>query len=783
METLKMKIIKYQGYIFPILDGLINVLNLMVHIYISWMITKNEYGVLGAVLSFITLVMVTGVSLQTFVAKTLSDPKWVDTKFYTLKKYCKRIIFKMLIVLIIVLPLVKQWLRVDYGILLLVLLIFVTNSILSMYRGVYQGKRKFLKLSRSFYIEAIIKLMSIVLLLFIFKNKTFALIGVLLGMLGALYIDHQELSFLMKTKDDIQKIDKTFKTIFSANFFYFYLTTTTLIMTNYFLPNTSGVFAVSIKYSQIYMHIGFSIITVLIPILSQFKYDMKKFKRWVNGIFALCFIGGSFALLLYKTVFPQSISWLFGEVYLEAQSLIFLQAISYFAFVIASYFVTMNIILDRRSYLKYLMIASAGLTIGIVRIHETILQIVYIEMITFITLAVVIMIDFYMKEDIEMNTKKKLTLLFLSWRDIKAPKKGGAEVFTHEMLKRVDESAFNIIHFSPMFEGSEKEELIDGVRYIRKGNVFSVILYSMMYYFNNRKKIDYVIDQCNEHRFFTPFWITKRKRIFFIHQLGRELWLRNLKFPFAQLGYYSENWMTKIYRKNMTFTVSPSTKEDLLNLGFTESRVRILPEGINFTPWTEDMFMDKEKEYTFTYVGRFAKYKGIDSAVKAFGELKFDYPNAKLWIVGKENEVFKNEVLMPIIEAYNLRIGEDIKFFGFVSEELKLELMSRSHSILYPSDREGWGLTVTEAAAVGTPSIVYNSPGLIDAVNKGQAGIIAPSNTEVGLLGAMVNIIEDKGYYDQIKVRAYEFSQNFQWSTTAETLEVEMTVFEQEGLK
>jgi len=783
MNILKLKVEKYQGQLFPVLDALINGLNLMVHIYISWIVTRNEYGVLNAVFSFITLVMVTGVSLQTFVAKTIADPKWIDTKFYTLKKYCLGITFKILVFLIVTLPITKLWLRVEYDILVLVLFIFCTNSLLSIYRGVYQGKRKFLKLSKSFYIEAIIKLVSIVLLLFIYEDKIFALVGVLLGMLVALYIDHRGVSILMKGKEVITSIDKTFSSVFSANFFYFYLTTSTLIMANYFLPNESGVFAVSIKFSQIYMHIGFSIITVLVPILSEFKYDIAKFKRWVNGIFTLCLIGGLLALTLYKTVFPDAISWVFGEAYQGAEKIIFLQAISYFAFVIASYYVTMSIILDRRSYLKYMIVASVILTIGLITMHTSILQIVYVEMFTFIMMAVLIMIDFYIKEETTMTTHKKITLLFLSWRDIKAPKKGGAEVFTHEMLKRVNQEEFNIIHLSPMFAESKKEEFIDGVHYIRKGNIFSVILYSMIYYFKNRRTIDYVIDQCNEHRFFTPFWVSKRKRIFFIHQMGRELWLRNLKFPFAQLGYYTENWMTKIYKRNLTFTVSPSTKQDLLDLGFSNNRVRILPEGINFKPWSREMFMAKEKEFTFTYVGRFARYKGIDSAVRAFGKLKQDYPNSKLWIVGKENQLFKEEVLMPIIKEYNLKLEDDVRFYGFVSEELKLELMSRSHSILYPSDREGWGLTVTEAAAVGTPSIVYNSPGLIDAVNRGQAGIVANSNSSIGLLTAMVNVIEDKKYYSRVREKAYEFSKNFQWSTTAEVLETEMATFEQEGLK
>lgn len=381
------------------------------------------------------------------------------------------------------------------------------------------------------------------------------------------------------------------------------------------------------------------------------------------------------------------------------------------------------------------------------------------------------------------NMKRKMTMLFLSWRDIKAPKKGGAEVFTHEMLKNVDKEQFNIIHFSPMFKDSQAEEIIDGVKYLRKGNIFSVLVHSMIYYFKNRKNIDYVVDQCNEHRFFTPFWLPRGKRIFFIHQMGRELWLRNLKFPFAQLGYYSENMMTKIYRKNLTFTVSPSTKQDLLDLGFKEERVRILPEGINFIPWLEEAFKEKESAYTFTYVGRFARYKGIDSAVAAYGELKKSYPEAKLWIVGKENESFKAEVLTPIIQKYGLTLNEDITFHGFVSEERKLELMSRSHSLLYPSDREGWGLTVTEAAAVGTPSIVYNSQGLIDAVNNGKAGMITDTNTYQGILEAMIRSIEDRPYYETIKKSAYEFSKNFQWHLTAEVMEDEMNLFDEEGLR
>lgn len=361
-----------------------------------------------------------------------------------------------------------------------------------------------------------------------------------------------------------------------------------------------------------------------------------------------------------------------------------------------------------------------------------------------------------------------MKLLFLSWRDIKAPKKGGAEVFTHEMLARVDHENFDIIHFSPLYKGGLEEEIIDGVKYIRKGNILSVIYHAFAYYRKHRHTIDYVVDQCNTHRFFTPLWVKKQKRIFFIHQLTRELWLRNWPLPFSYVGYYLENTITRIYKNNRTLTVSQSTLEDLLAMGFKEERIAILPEGIDFIPWMTEAFAGKADHPIFTYVGRYAKYKGIDQAIEAFGMIKEHYPQAIMWIVGKENESFKEGVIQPVLDRYHLEEGKDIIFHGFVSDEEKLLLMSKSHAMLFASVREGWGLTITEAAAVGTPSIVFNSPGLIDAVAHGAKGYLVDENSPEGLMKKMLEVIEKPTEYQTMRMKAYDFSKRFHWQATAD---------------
>ncbi|MCT4632957.1 MAG: glycosyltransferase family 4 protein [Firmicutes bacterium] len=367
---------------------------------------------------------------------------------------------------------------------------------------------------------------------------------------------------------------------------------------------------------------------------------------------------------------------------------------------------------------------------------------------------------------------KKLTILFLSWRDIKAPKKGGAEVYTHEMLKRVDKDKYNIIHFSPLYEGGKEEEVIDGIKYIRKGNILSVIYHSIKYYRKNRKNIDYVVDQCNTHRFFAPLWVSKAKRIFFIHQFTRDIWFRNMKFPVSHIGYRLENTFLRFSRKDNTMTVSNSTMNDLIDIGFDKDKVKILPEGINFEHWDKKDFMDKEDDPTFIYVGRYAKYKGIDDAVEAFGKFKEKTSKGKLWLVGKRNDTYIKEKLQPICDKYEITIGEDeinddVVTFGFVSDEKKLELMSRSHILLFPSNREGWGLIVTEAAAVGTPSIVYNSAGLVDAVDNGKAGMITSENNHNAILGLMEELYFDDKSYEAVRNAAYDFSLKFHWDHTA----------------
>lgn len=83
-----------------------------------------------------------------------------------------------------------------------------------------------------------------------------------------------------------------------------------------------------------------------------------------------------------------------------------------------------------------------------------------------------------MKYTEKLSPSTKKTILSLSWRDIKSPTAGGAEVHTHELLSGVDMNCYRVIHLAAQYENLTDDEVIDGVNYIRKGNVFSVIWYA-----------------------------------------------------------------------------------------------------------------------------------------------------------------------------------------------------------------------------------------------------------------------------------------------------------------
>ena len=372
-----------------------------------------------------------------------------------------------------------------------------------------------------------------------------------------------------------------------------------------------------------------------------------------------------------------------------------------------------------------------------------------------------------------------MRILWYNWRDLKNPAAGGAEVFTHEVCKRLSQptrEGHKITLFTASFKGCKIEEEIDGIRIIRRGNRYSVYKQAKKFYQEHEDEFDLVIDEINTRPFLTPTFVKDKPIIALIHQLAREFWFFETPFPVNLIGYlFLEKYWLRKYTNIPTITISNSTIKDLKELGF--QKVHLVPQGLNFKQPTRQSH--KEGEPTLIFVGRLKKAKRPDHAIKAFMSLKAEVPDAKLWVVG--NGYMLEELKKIAGKMSNTRIGipsetnsriesyGDITFFGGTDNDTKLDLMSRAHILLVPGVREGWGLVVTEANSLGTTAVAYDVPGLRDSVIDNQTGMLVQKDDYVGMGIEAAQLFKESQRLKQLSTNAREHSKQFDWeSTTAE---------------
>jgi len=354
-----------------------------------------------------------------------------------------------------------------------------------------------------------------------------------------------------------------------------------------------------------------------------------------------------------------------------------------------------------------------------------------------------------------------MKILWFNWRDIKNPEAGGAEVFTHEIAKRLVKKGHSVTLFTSSFKNCKKEEVLDGVKIVRDGGKLSVYSKAKEYYKKifSEQKFDLVIDEINTRPFLTPKFVNKEKIVALIHQLAREYWWYETFFPVNFIGYYwLENKWLKNYTNIPTITVSQSTKKDLIELGF--KKVFVVSEGISFKPLKE--IPKKEDKPTIIYLGRLKKAKRPDLAVKAFCIVKKKIADAKLWIVGD-----------GYFRKYLEKIAcKGVKFFGHVSEREKIKMLSKAWILVNPSVREGWGINVIEANACGTLAIAYDVPGLRDSIIHNKTGLLVRENGNVEKLAeAIIKVLEDEKLRKRLSKNALKYSKKFSWDKSAREFE------------
>jgi glycosyltransferase involved in cell wall biosynthesis len=347
----------------------------------------------------------------------------------------------------------------------------------------------------------------------------------------------------------------------------------------------------------------------------------------------------------------------------------------------------------------------------------------------------------------------------LSWRYVDHPDSGGAEVVTHEVLRRLARD-HEVTCFTAAYPGSEPEGEIDGVRLVRRGRQWSVHAQAWRWLRGRRDGFDRVIDQINTIPFLTPLYVPRNRRHMYIHQLAREYWFRETHGPFklvAPFGYLAEPGYLRLYRRTPVVTVSPSTKADLRALGVRD--VTVTPQALPFSPLPEPEA--KDGPLRVIVLGRLTPAKFVEEALDAFAAVQRRVPDARLDLVGEGDPAYRARLEARLAETGT----HGVVFHGRVDGGRKLELLRAAHVHLFSSHREGWGLTVTEAAAMGTPTVGYDAPGVRDSVAEPE--LLAPIGDTDALAERITSLHADRPRYERLRRAAWERTLPLSYDATA----------------
>jgi len=347
-----------------------------------------------------------------------------------------------------------------------------------------------------------------------------------------------------------------------------------------------------------------------------------------------------------------------------------------------------------------------------------------------------------------------MRFLMLNWRDPKNPLSGGAERVSLAYLAALVQRGHEVCWFTYAYAGAPAEEVVDGIRYIRAGGKDSSIFKAIQWY-RRQPRFDLVMDQHHGLAWFAPWWC-RTNCVAYLHEVLGPIWDTFYPWPVSTIGRWQDRWTHWLYRRIPFWTACESTRDGLHRHGV--QNVTIIRYGVH----TQTLPVLDAKPFTpplrLAVVCRFAPNKRVNHCLQTLAVLRQRGVAARLTVVGGgELEAALRH------EAAALELGDAVKFTGLVSEADKDEILREAHLLLHTSVREGWGLNVIEANALGTPAVVYPVAGLRESTLHDQTGLVAEQETPAALADRIMSLVGDDARYQRYRCGAWERAQTMHW--------------------
>ena len=360
---------------------------------------------------------------------------------------------------------------------------------------------------------------------------------------------------------------------------------------------------------------------------------------------------------------------------------------------------------------------------------------------------------------------RALRILVANWQDRENPRAGGAEEHLHQVFGRLAARGHRVTLLCSGWKGCARTAEIDGIEVHRAGGRHTFNLAAPLH-FQRRlgdEVFDIAVEDLNKVPILAPLWSGARAHVLLVHHLFGTTAFREANPLLATATWLFERIVPAVYRGLPCVAVSRSTREDLARRGLDPSRVTVIRNGVDLDGLAPAAarFADP----TVVYLGRLKRYKRVDLVLRAVAKLRERGTRARMIVAGRGDA-------RPALEdtARRLGIDDSVRFAGFVPDEEKNELLSRSWVHALTSPKEGWGITSIEASACGTPTVASDSPGLRETVRHGETGLLVPHGDVEALASALGRVL-NPATRDRMGRAARAMAQRYTWDGVADAFE------------
>jgi glycosyltransferase involved in cell wall biosynthesis len=359
-----------------------------------------------------------------------------------------------------------------------------------------------------------------------------------------------------------------------------------------------------------------------------------------------------------------------------------------------------------------------------------------------------------------------MNILLVNWQDRENPQAGGAEIHLFEIFGRLAGAGHRVRLVCSGWEGAPSSATVGGIEVHRVGGRHSFAVHGRgaVRRAIRAERPDILVEDINK----LPLYLAGQGLPFcaIVPHLFGETAFQEAPWPMAAMVWLSERPLPMAYRRASFHAISESTRDDLVSRGIPADRVRVIHPGVDSVRLSPDPAGRREPVPTFLYVGRVKRYKGIGFAIRALAIARRARPELRLVVAGAGD-------YLPALRRLTAELGqaEAVDFRGFVPEAEKLALLRTSWANVFPSPKEGWGITVVEAAACGTPSIASDSPGLRDSVRNGETGYLVPHGDIDALASRMLELAGSLDLVARLGAAGRRFAEGLTWEAAAAATE------------